>query len=433
MSYMFAGSGLTSLDLRNFNTSNVINMSNMFYGCIELTELKGLDSFNTSNVTDMRYMFYNCIGLESLDGLSSFNTSNVTNMSSMFYGCSGLGSLDGLSNFNTSKVTDMSSMFAGCSGLGSLDLSSFDTSKVKYMSSMFSSCSGLESLKLSSFDMSKVNSFNNMFDGCTPSGITINGSAFVFVTGEDQKKLWEGFSGLKLVVDGVYDGDVVIDSENYNDAPLIFSRDFTANSVTFRRSFAAGKPHTIFLPFAIKNTASYGKFYEYGSYNPETGEVTFKKVDETAANKPYLFEPNEDNGAENITVTIEGADGKISATTAAVETEGFNGVYEKRTFTQEEADEKIYYGWANGEFRRAGADAYVNPCRAYLKLPAENGVGETPARLSVKLGDGTTGIGTVKSDADGGTEAPVYNLQGQRVSGSYRGVVIKNGKKMIVK
>ena len=42
-------------------------------------------------------------------------------------------------------------------------------------------------------------------------------------------------------------------------------------------------------------------------------------------------------------------------------------------------------------------------------------------------------IATGKIWAQGGMEAPVYNLQGQRVSGGYKGVVIKNGKKMIVK
>ncbi|MFS6553974.1 hypothetical protein VPJ68_00405, partial [Parabacteroides distasonis] len=72
-------------------------------------------------------------------------------------------------------------------------------------------------------------------------------------------------------------------------------------------------------------------------------------------------------------------------------------------------------------------------CRAYLKLPAKV-AGRAPASLSVKFdGDGTTGISTIKSDADGDTEAPAYNLQGQRVGAGYKGLVIKNGRKVIVK
>ena len=90
---MFSGcSKLTSLDLSNFNTSNVTDMGNMFSGCSGLTSLD-LSNFNTSNVTDMRYMFEYCSGLTSLD-LSSFNTSNVTDMKYMFYGCSALETLD---------------------------------------------------------------------------------------------------------------------------------------------------------------------------------------------------------------------------------------------------------------------------------------------------------------------------------------------------
>ena len=48
--------------------------------------------------------------------LSNFNTNNVTNMSDMFYGCSSLINID-LSNFNTNNVTDMNDMFNGCSSL----------------------------------------------------------------------------------------------------------------------------------------------------------------------------------------------------------------------------------------------------------------------------------------------------------------------------
>ena len=108
---------LTSLDVSNFDTSNVTTMTSMFNTCSGLTSLD-LSSFNTSNVTDMSFMFNNCTKLTSLD-LSNFDTSNVTKMSYMFYTCSGLTSLD-LSSFNTSNVTDMTSMFERCSNIQSV-------------------------------------------------------------------------------------------------------------------------------------------------------------------------------------------------------------------------------------------------------------------------------------------------------------------------
>ena len=68
--------------------------------------------------------------------VSNFDTSKVTDMSRMFYDLRNITSLN-LSNFDTSKVTDMNRMFSGMSNLITLDLSNFDTSKVTTMGSMF--------------------------------------------------------------------------------------------------------------------------------------------------------------------------------------------------------------------------------------------------------------------------------------------------------
>ena len=127
---------LTSVNLSNFDTSNVSNMSYMFSGCIRLTSLN-ISNFNTSNVTDMSYMFGSCSKLTSLN-VSNFNTSNVTNMSSMFENCSKLTSLKA-SNFNTSNVTDMSYMFSYCKSLTSLDIRNFSSIKLSSYGSMLNS------------------------------------------------------------------------------------------------------------------------------------------------------------------------------------------------------------------------------------------------------------------------------------------------------
>ena len=61
MTGMFCGcSSLEGLNLNNFNTNNVINMSVIFYGCSSLERLN-LDNFNTNNVTNMIRMFYGCL------------------------------------------------------------------------------------------------------------------------------------------------------------------------------------------------------------------------------------------------------------------------------------------------------------------------------------------------------------------------------------
>ena len=58
----------------------------MFIGCSSLTTIN-ISNFNTNNVTDMSHMFNGCSSLKELN-LSNFNTNNVTNMGYMFSGCS---------------------------------------------------------------------------------------------------------------------------------------------------------------------------------------------------------------------------------------------------------------------------------------------------------------------------------------------------------
>ncbi len=101
---------LTAINnIKNLNTKNVINMTEMFCACTSLTDLD-LSSFNTENVTDMTAMFASCIGLQSIN-LSSFNTNNVANMQNMFYRCENLALLD-LSSFDTTNVTNISNIFS---------------------------------------------------------------------------------------------------------------------------------------------------------------------------------------------------------------------------------------------------------------------------------------------------------------------------------
>ena len=59
-------------------------MAVMFYGCSGLSELN-VSNFNTSNVTDMGSMFSGCESLQTLD-FSNFNKYNVTVITYILYG-----------------------------------------------------------------------------------------------------------------------------------------------------------------------------------------------------------------------------------------------------------------------------------------------------------------------------------------------------------
>ena len=155
------------IDLSNFDTSKVTNMSNMFLGMSNLTSLN-LSNFDTSQVTNMAGMFFNILLLTTLD-FSSFNTSKVTSMSNMFNNMPSLTTLD-LSSFDTSNVTDMRYMFFSMSNLTTLDLSNFNTSQVTNMNGMFSlpdmwaSNDKLEKIYVNNdFNTSKLTTFSNMF------------------------------------------------------------------------------------------------------------------------------------------------------------------------------------------------------------------------------------------------------------------------------
>ena len=60
-------------------------MSSMFSRCSGLRMLN-VSNFNTNNVSDMSYMFFNCLRLQDLN-LDNFNTNNVMDMSNMFEYC----------------------------------------------------------------------------------------------------------------------------------------------------------------------------------------------------------------------------------------------------------------------------------------------------------------------------------------------------------
>ena len=58
-------------------------MSHIFSGC-KLLKVLNLSNFNTDSITDISYMLYGCSSLEQLN----INTIKVINMNDMFYKCS---------------------------------------------------------------------------------------------------------------------------------------------------------------------------------------------------------------------------------------------------------------------------------------------------------------------------------------------------------
>ena len=107
-----------------------------------------LSKFDTSNVTDMSFMFFYCNNLKTLY-LENFITKNVVNMSGMFFNCESLEYLD-VPNFNIQNVECMNRMFMGCKSLKELDISSFYIGNIKILNDIFFNCKNLKTLEVGS-------------------------------------------------------------------------------------------------------------------------------------------------------------------------------------------------------------------------------------------------------------------------------------------
>lgn len=147
-----------------------IDCDYMFANFRNITKNELLNSNKTLVTTDMMYCegmfeYYGYNNLTSLD-LSQINTLNVVNMKRMFYnaGYNKMTSFNIGNNFYTSKVVDMSSMFAGFGykSLPELKLGNkFDTSNVITMPSMFADCGYA---KLTSIDFGGSFKSTNLLD-----------------------------------------------------------------------------------------------------------------------------------------------------------------------------------------------------------------------------------------------------------------------------
>lgn len=178
MSNMFTDvENVRELNLSNFNTSKVYDMNHMFSGMKKLERITFGPNFSTSRVNDMDRMFSGLSKLKTLD-LSNFDTANVTEMSGMFSYDVMLNDLKLGSNFTTENVTDMSYMFAGICDLASIDLSTFSTPRLKIVGNMFSlidednqlvTCPNGDKLQkiyaVNDFNISKIRQTSDIFTG----------------------------------------------------------------------------------------------------------------------------------------------------------------------------------------------------------------------------------------------------------------------------
>ena len=170
-------SSLTTLDLSSFDLSQVESMGNMFKGCSNLQSIILVDDPDdthgyTHQLHYMSGMFRDCSHLKTIN-LQNFVTVGVTDMSYLFYNCQSLESINFGTNWDTHYVEDMQFMFAGCSSLAAIDLSRFSNLNCRNMTAMFNGCRSLTELDMSTFagyyttSPFTLTNVNYMFYGCS--------------------------------------------------------------------------------------------------------------------------------------------------------------------------------------------------------------------------------------------------------------------------
>lgn len=254
-------------------------------------------------------------------------------------------------------------------------------------------------------------------------------------------------AGDKVILCGVmtkYKDIVELDRDNYiakfwDIAELVLDEKADNNNIVAKRhatvymdrTFNANAWNTLVLPFdmtAEQVTATFGadtKLANYmGTTMNEDGTYTlnFRTTDVITANTPVFV-----YGAKNVdTQTIEDVnvvEGEPVATPANAAF-AFQGSYGKM---QVNADDWFISG--DNNFYRAKGTESMKATRALFRATTAEAAAKG---LTISIdGEATAiqGIVTDKADSD----APAYNLAGQRVADNYRGIIIKGGKKYLNK
>ena len=172
-------SGNDTLDLSDIDTSNIIDMSNLFgkivnksnnsflkYG-IKTINITGWD---TSNVKEMNFMFRDLDEINKIIGFETWNTNNVNSFREFFCHCSELKSIDGIENFKFNNCTDIAYMFAFCNSLPESQIKAVEQwhiENAEWLSGVFIGCELLENIDLSNWKCSKIYTCHSLFKKCT--------------------------------------------------------------------------------------------------------------------------------------------------------------------------------------------------------------------------------------------------------------------------
>lgn len=244
---------------------------------------------------------------------------------------------------------------------------------------------------------------------CVPAGAT----EYTFTLKREDVIKWKGDKDIAPVVN-----KIVFQNNEKIEAP------FTMKIKSLTRTSILNMPSSGFATFC----ASYS--VDYGSLGLEAYAVKLN-----ADKKAVTLEKIEGVVPAGKAVLLKGTPGESYKLTTGAGTEAvFDTDLKVSDGTATSSDKIAVYGLATVDgqdgFYKASAGTTIPVKCAYLEV-------DNSANLArfYSLGDlsgSTTGITSVKNEA-AGNNAPMYNLAGQSVDKGYKGIVIKNGKKIVLK
>lgn len=203
-----------------------------------------------------------------------------------------------------------------------------------------------------------------------------------------------------------------------------------AADVTLKRTFVVNKWNTLVLPFAVSDAdvkTTFGADAKVVVYsNADDANINFTTSTKgIEANVPVLIMPVAVNAKNTYTfngVSIVEADPKADPKADGT-SYSFVGSYKPYDLVNDD-----YMLYADKWWKTEAGDTYkIKAFRAYIKA-------NTPTaakQLNLVIDGQTTGLKL--NTVNGNIEGETYNIAGQRVANSYKGLVIKNGKKIIKK
>lgn len=286
-------------------------------------------------------------------------------------------------------------------------------------------------VNINKFDSSKNKQFRALADKDKTVWITMTGdktlvTPFSLDRCTSLKNSWEG-PGVQNITSIDFIGEFQADN---TESPFAIAASKGSN-VSYDRVFTKDQPSTIYLPFALTadELAKVGKAYTLSAVSGST--ATFTPVQEIKAYTPYLLIPSDDGKLlKNITATKDIAV-PHEAKTSVSGSYSFVGTLRAKESVKQEGMEVYGFSANEGKFVHASAKASIDAFRAYISVPST--ALSTAASRSIDLDfGGTTGINEIQN-AHSSSAAATYDVAGKRVDKNYKGVVIRNGKKMIQK